>query len=418
MCDVNLEKLSAEEEMKRKTKAKDMSVCMKCKIEKPVVIIRINDPMCRSCFLSYATHKFRSTLGKSKLVKANDKVLIAVSGGHTSIAMLHLVKEALSEGAHKRLKFSPGVVFIDESVILNQNVEAAMKQLSQDIGTYQYPFYLIPLFKNIEKATENDEKNEQEIFKENYDKIKTLTAQTNFVEMLKLQLIVHTAKEHGYNKVMVGENSTTLSMKMLCNISQGRGISLHQDIAVGDDRFSDVMIIRPMREFSSKEAAMYNRLLDLKHYSIPNLHTMKESRSSLQRQTEEFITGLQAEFPSTVSTVFRTGDKLSSDSGVKSSDLTCIFCQSGITSDDIDVKVTKIFVEKDSGCCGSSQECTSNKFKLAVEDVKTRLCYGCNLTFKDMNNDVATLPSFLLNAISSDVKRSKMKESIQEFLLE
>ena len=29
---------------------------------------------------------------------------------------------------------------------------------------------------------------------------------------------------------MIGENATTLAMKLLCNVSQGRGISLSKDI--------------------------------------------------------------------------------------------------------------------------------------------------------------------------------------------
>lgn len=33
------------------------------------------------CFMKYAVHKFRSTIGKAQSVKPNDKILLAYSGG-------------------------------------------------------------------------------------------------------------------------------------------------------------------------------------------------------------------------------------------------------------------------------------------------------------------------------------------------
>ena len=44
---------------------------------------------------------------------------------------------------------------------------------------------------------------------------------------------------------------------------------------------------------------------------IPTLSTMSHSHVSIDRLTEEFVSGLQADLPFTVSTIFRTGDKLS-----------------------------------------------------------------------------------------------------------
>merc|ERR1712023_280006 len=99
MCDLNPDKLETEQLMKQKQKLNTINnnlTCMKCKVNKPVLVIRVNDPLCEQCFLTYVTHKFRSTLGKSKLVQPNDGVLLAISGGHSSMALLHLVKEALS----------------------------------------------------------------------------------------------------------------------------------------------------------------------------------------------------------------------------------------------------------------------------------------------------------------------------------
>ena len=64
--------------------------CMKCP-EKAVVLVRNNDPFCRTCFLEYIVHKFRATIGKARVIYQGEKVLLAVSGGSSSSAMLDLV---------------------------------------------------------------------------------------------------------------------------------------------------------------------------------------------------------------------------------------------------------------------------------------------------------------------------------------
>lgn len=73
----------------------------------------------RNCFLLRVTHKFRSTLGKSKLIKQDDRVLIVFYGDQRSIALLHLINEGMRETTHKRLRFLPIILFVDGKCRLN-----------------------------------------------------------------------------------------------------------------------------------------------------------------------------------------------------------------------------------------------------------------------------------------------------------
>ena len=41
--------------------------CMKCSKQLAVAVVRGNDPLCRQCFLSYFLHKFRATIGKTRV---------------------------------------------------------------------------------------------------------------------------------------------------------------------------------------------------------------------------------------------------------------------------------------------------------------------------------------------------------------
>uniref|UniRef100_H3CIS7 Cytoplasmic tRNA 2-thiolation protein 2 n=1 Tax=Tetraodon nigroviridis TaxID=99883 RepID=H3CIS7_TETNG len=87
--------------------------CVKCKEMTAAVVIRAGDAYCRDCFKEYFIHKFRAMLGKNRIIFPGEKVLLAVSGGPSSSSMLSQVQEGLSLNAHKKLRFLPGIVFID-----------------------------------------------------------------------------------------------------------------------------------------------------------------------------------------------------------------------------------------------------------------------------------------------------------------
>lgn len=59
------------------------------------------------------SHKFRSTLGKTKLMKNDEKVLCVFHGNQASIALSYLLKQGTDEKTHKRLRFRTLFLFID-----------------------------------------------------------------------------------------------------------------------------------------------------------------------------------------------------------------------------------------------------------------------------------------------------------------
>ena len=62
----------------------------------------------RSCFEAYVTHKFRSTIGKNRPVPVGTAVLVAVSGGISSLATLRMVHAAVTNPTNKRLRWANG----------------------------------------------------------------------------------------------------------------------------------------------------------------------------------------------------------------------------------------------------------------------------------------------------------------------
>ncbi|XP_026802552.3 cytoplasmic tRNA 2-thiolation protein 2 [Pangasianodon hypophthalmus] len=469
--------------------------CMKCKEGTAVLIIRVGDAFCRSCFKEYFIHKFRAMLGKNRVIFPGEKVLLAVSGGPASSCMLAQVQEGLSRDAPKKLRFMPGIIYIDEGGVCGQNAEErekAVVQLESIFRMTGFPYHIVPLEQVFtlpesvlepvysheqpgssykaavdqhirtevtrghgEPAVEETQdavgqlslqactyKPEHRLALEGlFSSLKTLTAKQDMLQILRHHLILHTARIYGYSKVMIGDSCTRLAIKLLTNISLGRGAALAADTAFSDSRYGDVVMVRPMRDYSSKEIGFYNRLFEVQSVFIPGLDTKTADKASIQRLTESFVVKLQADFPSTVSTVYRTSEKLHTACPPRSSTTEaaakCLLCLCALDTkaDDASAFHATLVSEQlsrgalqekrqsDAGCCQGQKQacgdggcCSTSRVPIAT-DLKSLLCYSCRLTIKDMTA-VDSLPPYITSEAEKRQRRAAMKEEISEFLLE
>ncbi|XP_063293703.1 cytoplasmic tRNA 2-thiolation protein 2 [Pelobates fuscus] len=468
--------------------------CMKCKEGSAVLIIRVGDAFCKSCFKEYFVHKFRATLGKNRVVYPGEKVLLAYSGGPSSSAVIQQVQEGLGRDAPKKLRFVPGIVFIDEGAVSGQSwVEreetvSNVRHVLEDTG---FPFHIVRLEevfllphsvlqRNLSESTPQKQNYKQAVghymeqedsqqrivdelaqlstadptssngsspaeFTEQlvqlFTSVKTLTAKQELLHTLRNHLLLHTARSCGYSKIMSGESCTRLAVNLLSNISLGRGAFLPMDTGFSDSRYGDVLFIRPMREYSMKEISFYNRLFNVSSIFIKTLDTKAPENSSIQRLTETFITKLQADFPSTVSTVYRTSEKLNTctaesrkDDVLQEQCLLCL-CPLDTHSDRASAyQATKVSQNlsqrmkqncavpaKDSGklSCKQGQCCekTDNKLTLRAAGIVHILCYSCQVTMKDLES-VDHLPQYIHHEAEHRTRRCEMRKEIQEFLLD
>ncbi|GFR82048.1 cytoplasmic tRNA 2-thiolation protein 2 [Elysia marginata] len=325
----------------RNSKSLANSGCVKCG-EPGVLITRIHDSFCKSCFQVYVVHKFRSAIGKSKLIRDGETVLVAFSGGTNSSALLHLIQDGLSLRAHKRLRFTPTLIHVDESCVFgNRSDELKQKreQIRQIMLKSGFPSYWMQLGQSLDictdhtritsKSTVSEKKETSSKLKLDYlgkdqdfsledpsieeseklqDLIKSFkspSAQEDFLLNLKNQLLVVAARQLGFSKILTAESSTRLAVRILSDVAQGRGSQLSLDTGISDERNTGVMFMRPVRELNAKELAMYNSLFEVESVFMPSLTTKTSMSSSIERLTETFVTGLQADFPSTVSNIVR-----------------------------------------------------------------------------------------------------------------
>lgn len=480
--------------------------CVKCAEGLPVVVIRAGDAFCRVCFKAFYVHKFRAMLGKNRVIFPGEKVLLSWSGGPSSSSMVWQVLEGLSQDSAKRLRFVPGVIYVDEGAACGQSLEdrqktvAEVKRILENTG---FPWHVVALEEvfslppSVLCCTSQESAGTEEAYKAAVDRflqqqqqqqqrvlgaeagaspaqgearlhpshgrepsgtagyptaaqtealsrlfssIKTLTAKEELLQTLRTHLIVHIARVHGYCKVMTGETCTRLAIKLMTNLALGRGAFLAWDTGFSDERHGDVVLVRPMRDHTLKEVAFYNHLFRVPSVFTPAIDTKAPEKASIHRLMEAFILRLQTLFPSTVSTVYRTSEKLvkapREGCAAGPSGPSCLLCMCALDIDTAD-SATAFGAQSSSHlsqmpsaeagmptqpCCaageGQAQSCHREVGKRgdARACITEQLCYSCRVNMKDLPS-LDPLPPYVLAEAQLRSQRGSVSEEIQEYLI-
>ena len=143
--------------------------------------------------------------------------------------------------------------------------------------------------------------------------LKTVEAKQELRRQLIQQCLVECARQHQCPIILVGETSTRTAVKALAMMSQGRGFTLPLHTAAEVQLEHDVFLVRPLRDHLQKEMRLYNADLGLAgHRTVldDKWPAGTTTRNSVNELTEQFIVGLDEEYPSTVSAIVRTVGKL------------------------------------------------------------------------------------------------------------
>lgn len=313
-----------------------------------------------------------------------------------------------------------------------------------------------------------------------FDATTTTTAKEDLLSHLYRKMLLQVAKENGYKYIMVADCATSIAVSILADVAQGRGSQLPFSVSFRDNR-SDIAILRPMREFTKKEVQYYNHICDVISFTKPSFSTLASSHASIYRLSQELIYGLQTSFPSTINTVLKTGNKISSTFD-REERAHCALCLTPLMVDARFSSVDSKMVGCENGGCGENGKCNTaysknsgvchdtlrdrsdgegmgrrgatdnamrNEDHNSIRKVTQKIsivnpnavdcvpcdalvndkvnnvlhfektfCYGCQLTIKDMKNDMSLLPHFVTENIRQKAQQHTMKEIIKDSLLE
>ncbi|XP_050301388.1 cytoplasmic tRNA 2-thiolation protein 2 [Anthonomus grandis grandis] len=316
--------------------------CNKCREEIPVVLLRHKDAYCRTCFLAGTNHKFKGLLGKSKLIRPKDRVLVSYSTGHQGTALLHLLKSGIDLSTPKKLRFEPVFVFVEDQYHLNvKEREEMVTKVIKEASSYHFTMHLVSfadsikcndinIFENCIPLNEND----NERIGLHIEKSTSLTNRKELLNIMKRNVLISAARKLKCNFIFTTELLPDIASNLLTNVALGRGSLISVESGFCDDRDENIKILRPLRCFDLKELAFYNVIHGIEPVSIRQ--PLEDNFTSIQSLMGQFINNLQESFSATITTVVKTGDKLATDD--KRISGKCKVCQGSILTKTDDLK--------------------------------------------------------------------------------
>ncbi|KAG0375869.1 Cytoplasmic tRNA 2-thiolation protein 2 [Mortierella sp. AD032] len=281
----------------------------------------------------------------------------------------------------------------------------------------------------------------------------TLTAKETVLQHFRSSLLIQLSKRGQCTILALGDSATRVAIHIIELTAIGRGYSLPHETSLLSSWVQDCKVIRPLKDCLVKELDTFCGLhgLELIERHQAQLDwTMKTKAEvkSIRKLTDEFITGLDKEFPSTVATVCRTAAKLTPPEATY--DQKCPLClgpvQPGVQEwksritvitapGHLDTAVTNTEAPAEAetketsdgccsstdgvACCSSSQQPTFCSSQLTATSSTTStpfsalLCYGCLTNLRDLD-----LKSMVSQQDSSDSEPSSSLFELPPYVAE
>eukprot|EP00798_Chlamydomonas_sp_ICE-L_P030351 gene30351-35356_t len=307
--------------------------CFKCRDTPAAVSVRMKDPMCVDCLEASILGKIKCIRKKvGGVLRAEDNVVVTLSGGPCSLALLYLLVNIQNKVKGRPAK---GVLSFNMTVVHVQEASAypSVSQADEDTHTaaivaaahstgYEGQVHVVPLYEVFKEGVEEEKKAHlQALLRGTED----MTGREDLVEYLRNELILRTAstldhsaecgivpsKAGSRTLVMRGDNASSLAIKIIADVSKGRGFSLPGDVQLVDARYGHEMpiLVSPAREVTAKELACLARFRGITPAS-PLPVFPEKSRHSINQLAEGFVCGLQENVPSVTHTILKTAFNL------------------------------------------------------------------------------------------------------------
>ncbi|KAG8920706.1 hypothetical protein FRC02_000743 [Tulasnella sp. 418] len=211
----------------------------------------------------------------------------------------------------------------------------------------------------------------------------SLTAVYQTISTYTRLLLQYFAFSTQSSHVLLGSSLTSLAISLISGVSQGGGFNVKEE---KEEKWrGSVKIVRPLRDVGWKECALWAWWRELDVASSPTGWTGKVKRESMTipQLTKDFIVGLERDYPSTVSTITRTCEKLQPKG---ESNGICVLClrpaqaNAQAWKEHISIRQTK---NPENSVPPEQSTAFSYKDMVPLTD---HLCYACHTTLTSRGN--------------------------------
>lgn len=270
---------------------KQLETCNFCKRESIYLRSQSGERYCRRCYVKAVEKWVQRTISKYRLLKTNDRVAFALSGGKDSVALLHIMNKI-----EKRFPHSEIIAITIDEEIADYRSEA------------------------IKIAKENCNKLDMEHYVYSYKKLYGYTLDEiakaarligkqficSYCGILRRKALNIAARDLEASKLATAHNLDDEVQSMMMNVLRGdlAGIS-----RISSNLKEDGLLIpriKPLCEIPEKEVALYAFIKNIKFQSL----RCNYLESSLRNDVRMFLNVLENKHSGMKYTIYRTFEKI------------------------------------------------------------------------------------------------------------
>ena len=272
-----------------------MSTCTICN-RKEAIYIRpySGEKLCRRCFCKSIEEKIRATISKYEMLKHDNKIMVAVSGGKDSVTLLHILTKI--ERDFPRASLS--AVTIDEGI--RGYRDEALKIAEENCRKLDVE-HMVVSFKEM-YGLEMDE-----IVKKIKQKGTKELTPCSYCGVLRRKALNAAAREAGANKLATAHSLDDETQTMILNIIHGdpfRITRVKPVLPVIHPKL--VQRVKPLCEVLEREVALYAYLRKLEFQGI----SCPYAGTALRNDVRDMLNRMERRHAGTKYTIFRSMERL------------------------------------------------------------------------------------------------------------
>ncbi len=265
--------------------------CSKC--GKPAIYLRryTAEQLCRTCFIDTTIQRVRRTVNREKMLRDDDRIAVAVSGGKDSAVLLDVLYRI--EQDFPKAELIP--LTIDEGIhgYRDEALKAALRLVSD-------------LQLKLEVRTFND------LFGRPLDEIvkmrdeKALGA-CSYCGVLRRRALNTAARELDADVVVTGHNLDDEAQTAIMNMMRGDSQRIARTNRSRTHSIEGLVPrVKPIKEFSERDIVAYTHQLSLPYHDVPCPYATEAFRNDLR----SFLNDMEHKRPGTLLAILRSAEAI------------------------------------------------------------------------------------------------------------
>jgi uncharacterized protein (TIGR00269 family) len=252
------------------------------------------EKLCKRCFTKSIEEKARATVAKCRMLKFDDRVAVAVSGGKDSISLLHI----LAKMQRDHPKSSLVAVTVDEGI--KSYRDEALKLAAENCRKLSVEHHVVS-FKQLFGFTLD------EIVELQRQKGEGNLTSCAYCGVLRRRALNMTAREVKADKLATAHTLDDETQTILLNIFHGDVLRIAKEKPVTDEVHPKlVRKIKPFCEIPERETALYAYVRKIEFQSRPCPYASE----ALRNDARVMLNRMEEKHPGIKFTIFKSIEKI------------------------------------------------------------------------------------------------------------